>query len=80
MVAKESKVAERESALAYYSEIFPGVVHATELSEVPVWGPTPSVVAPSLAQEYSDAHHPKSQPPASAKGVCTVCFRPTTFR
>jgi ubiquitin carboxyl-terminal hydrolase 36/42 len=80
MAAEEAELAERESVVAYYSELFPGVVHAAELPEAPVWGPAPSVVAPSLAQEDADAQHPLSQPPAGTKGVCAVCFRPTTFR
>jgi ubiquitin carboxyl-terminal hydrolase 36/42 len=80
MAAEESELAERESVLAYYSELFPGVVHAAELPEAPVWGPAPSVVAPSPSQEDAEAQHLQSQPPAGAKGVCAVCFRPTTFR
>jgi ubiquitin carboxyl-terminal hydrolase 36/42 len=78
MAAEESELAERESVLAYYSELFPSVVHAVEVPEAPVWGQTPSVVAPSPAQEDVESQQP--QPPAGAKGVCAVCFRPTTFR
>jgi len=74
LAAEESELAERESALAYYSELFPGVVHAAEVPEAPVWGPAP-VVAPA-----QDDVEPQPQPPAGAKGVCAVCFRPTTFR
>lgn len=73
LAAEESELAERESVLAYYSEMFPAVVHAAEVPEAPVWGPSPVV-----AQE--DAAEPQPQPPAGAKGVCAVCFRPTTFR
>ncbi|RLN04786.1 ubiquitin carboxyl-terminal hydrolase 16-like [Panicum miliaceum] len=76
LAAEESELAERESVLAYYSELFPGVVHAAEVPEAPVWGPTP-VAAP--AQEDVEAQ-PQPQPPAGARGVCAVCFRPTTFR
>ncbi|KAK3123684.1 hypothetical protein QOZ80_8AG0634560 [Eleusine coracana subsp. coracana] len=75
MAAEESELAEREAVLAYYSELFPGVVHAAEVPEAPVWGPTPSEAAPSPAHEELEA-----QVPAGAKGVCAVCFRPTTFR
>ncbi|KAF8654384.1 hypothetical protein HU200_061565 [Digitaria exilis] len=75
LASEESELAERESVLAYYSEMFPAVVHAVEVPEAPVWGPSP-VVAP--AQE--DAAEAQPQPPAGAKGVCAVCFRPTTFR
>ncbi|KAK3121977.1 hypothetical protein QOZ80_8BG0663500 [Eleusine coracana subsp. coracana] len=76
MAAEESELAEREAVLAYYSELFPGVVHAAEVPEAPVWGPTPSAeAAPSPAHEELEA-----QVPAGAKGVCAVCFRPTTFR
>ncbi|GJN03802.1 hypothetical protein PR202_ga21282 [Eleusine coracana subsp. coracana] len=46
-----------------------------EVPEAPVWGPTPSEAAPSPAHEELEA-----QVPAGAKGVCAVCFRPTTFR
>ena len=74
LAAEESELAERESALAYYSELFPGVVHAAEVPEAPVWRPAP-VVAPA-----QDDVEPQPQPPAGAKGVCAVCFRPTTFR
>jgi ubiquitin carboxyl-terminal hydrolase 36/42 len=80
MAAEESELAERESVLAYYSELFPSVVHAVEVPEAPVWGQTPSVVAPSPAQEDVESQQPQAQPPAGAKGVCAVCFRPTTFR
>ena len=76
LAAEESELAERESALAYYSELFPGVVHAAEVPEAPVWRPAP-VVAP--AQDDVEPQ-PQPQPPAGAKGVCAVCFRPTTFR
>jgi len=76
LAAEESELAEREAVRAYYSELFPGVVHAAEVPEAPVWGPTP-VVAP--AQEDVEPQ-PQPQPPAGAKGVCAVCFRPTTFR
>nr|CAB3483273.1 unnamed protein product [Digitaria exilis] len=72
LAAEESELAERESVLAYYSEMFPAVV-----PEAPVWGPSP-VVAP--AQEDAAEAQPQPQPPAGAKGVCAVCFRPTTFR
>ncbi|RCV31529.1 hypothetical protein SETIT_6G185200v2 [Setaria italica] len=75
LAAEESELAERESVLAYYSELFPAVVHAAEVPEAPVWGPPPAAVAP--AQEDVEA---QPQPPAGAKGVCAVCFRPTTFR
>jgi ubiquitin carboxyl-terminal hydrolase 36/42 len=78
MAAEESELAERESVLAYYSELFPSVVHAVEVPEAPAWSQTPSVVAPSPAQEDVESQQP--QPPAGAKGVCAVCFRPTTFR
>lgn len=77
LAAEESELAERESVLAYYSEMFPAVVHAAEVPEAPVWGPSP-VVAP--AHEDAAEAQPQPQPPAGAKGVCAVCFRPTTFR
>jgi ubiquitin carboxyl-terminal hydrolase 36/42 len=73
LAAEESELAERESALAYYSELFPGVVHA---AGAPEWGPPP-VAIPVPAQEEFDA---QPQPSVGAKGVCAVCFRPTTFR
>ncbi|ONM03743.1 Ubiquitin carboxyl-terminal hydrolase 17 [Zea mays] len=73
LAAEESELAERESALAYYSELFPGVVHA---AGAPEWGPPP-VAVPVPAQEEFDA---QPQPSVGAKGVCAVCFRPTTFR
>lgn len=80
MAAEESELAERESVLAYYSELFPGVVHAAEVPEAPVWGPAPVTAAPSPAHEELEAQLPQAQVPAGAKGVCAVCFRPTTFR
>ncbi|KAL6644646.1 hypothetical protein ACP70R_016254 [Stipagrostis hirtigluma subsp. patula] len=85
LAAEESERAERESVLAFYSELFPGVVQAVEVPEAPMWAP-PSVVAsgPGPAQvEVGDvgAHtQPQPQPPGGAKGVCAVCFRPTTYR
>jgi ubiquitin carboxyl-terminal hydrolase 36/42 len=75
LAAEEAELAERESVLAYYSELFPSVVHAAEVPEAPVWGPTP---AAAPAQE--DVEALPQPPPAGAKGVCAVCFRPTTFR
>ncbi|OEL24021.1 Ubiquitin carboxyl-terminal hydrolase 17 [Dichanthelium oligosanthes] len=78
LAAEESELAERESVLAYYSELFPSVVHAAEVPEAPAWGaPPPVVVAP--AREDVEAQ-PQPQLPERAKGVCAVCFRPTTFR
>ncbi|CAO2188605.1 unnamed protein product [Urochloa humidicola] len=77
LAAEESELAERESVLAYYSELFPSVVHAAEVPEAPLWAPTPAVVP---AQEDGVEAQPHTQPPAGAKGVCVVCFRPTTFR
>lgn len=73
LAAEESELAERESVLAYYSELFPGVVHA---AGAPEWGPPP-VAVPVPAQEEFDA---QPQPPVGAKGVCAVCFKQTTFR
>ncbi|CAL5001606.1 unnamed protein product [Urochloa decumbens] len=77
LAAEESELAERESVLAYYSELFPTVVHAAEVPEAPLWAPTPAV---ATAQEEDVEAQPHTQPPAGSKGVCVVCFRPTTFR
>jgi ubiquitin carboxyl-terminal hydrolase 36/42 len=78
LAAEEAALAERESVLAYYSELFPGVVHAAEVPVAPEWGPPPVVAVPGpAAQEEFDA---QPQPPVGAKGVCAVCFKPTTFR
>ncbi|KAL6859084.1 hypothetical protein ACP4OV_018086 [Aristida adscensionis] len=83
LAAEESELAEREAALAYYSELFPGVVQAVEVPEAPMWAaPAPAPVVtpgPEPAQEDVEAQ-PQPQPPAGGKGVCAVCFRPTTFR
>lgn len=84
LAAEEAELAERESVLAYYSELFPGVVHAAEVPVAPEWGPPPVVAVPGpAAQEEFDAQpqpQPQPQPPVGAKGVCAVCFKPTTFR
>ncbi|TVU05509.1 hypothetical protein EJB05_48675 [Eragrostis curvula] len=81
MAAEESELAERESVLAYYSELFPSVVHAAEVPEAPVWGPTPEAAAvQSPGREEVELQQPQGQHPAGYKGVCAVCFRPTTFR
>lgn len=81
LAADESELAERESVLAYYSELFPAVVHAAEVPEAPAWDPptAPVAAAPGPAQEGFDART-QPQPPVGSKGVCAVCFRPTTFR
>ena len=71
LAAEESELAERESVLAYYSELFPGVVHAAEVPEAPMW--TPQAVAPVQEEVVAEA-------PAPVAAVCAVCFRPTTFR
>ena len=67
-----------QPVLAYYSELFPGVVHAAEVPVAPEWGPPPVPVAavpgPAAQEEF------EAQPPVGAKGVCAVCFKPTTFR
>uniref|UniRef100_A0ACD5ZTZ2 Uncharacterized protein n=1 Tax=Avena sativa TaxID=4498 RepID=A0ACD5ZTZ2_AVESA len=76
LAAEESELAERESVLAYYSELFPGVVHAAEVPEAPMWAPQP--VAP--AQREEEVTEAPVPPPAATAGVCAVCFRPTTFR
>ncbi|KAL5223267.1 hypothetical protein ABZP36_027980 [Zizania latifolia] len=76
LAQEESELAERESVLAYYSELFPGVVHAAEMEEESVWSP---VGVPAKAEAEAEAT-PQPQPPTGAKGVCAVCFRPTTFR
>ena len=78
LAAEEAELAERESVLAYYSELFPGVVHAAAVPVAPEWGPPPVAVAavpgPAAQEEF------EAQPPVGAKGVCAVCFKPTTFR
>ncbi|WVZ92464.1 hypothetical protein U9M48_038527 [Paspalum notatum var. saurae] len=83
LAAEEAELAEREAALAYYSELFPGVVQAAEVPEAPPqWGPPPpvAVAAPGPAREEQFEQLTQPQPPVGAKGVCAVCFRPTTFR
>ncbi|XP_062195621.1 ubiquitin carboxyl-terminal hydrolase 17-like [Phragmites australis] len=77
LAAEESELAERESVIAYYSELFPGVVQAAEVPPAPVWALPPVAVAPGPAQEEVEV---QPQPLVGAKGVCAVCFRPTTFR
>ncbi|CAM0911415.1 unnamed protein product [Alopecurus aequalis] len=72
LAAEESELAERESVLAYYSELFPSVVHSPE---APMWTPQP-VVPAHEEKEVVEA----PVPPPPAPGVCAVCFRPTTFR
>ena len=76
LAAEESELAERESVRAYYSELFPTVVHAAEVPEAPMWAPRPVVVP--AHEEVVEA--PAPAPPPAAAGVCAVCFRPTTFR
>jgi ubiquitin carboxyl-terminal hydrolase 36/42 len=79
LAAEESELAEREAVRAYYSELFPGVVHAGEVPEAPMWAPQP--VVPPAYQEEEVAPAPVHPPAAAAAaGVCAVCFRPTTFR
>ncbi|KAG8087385.1 hypothetical protein GUJ93_ZPchr0010g9589 [Zizania palustris] len=79
LAQEESEMAERESVLAYYSELFPGVVHAAGMEAESVW-PSPTVVPTKVEAEEETEFRSQPQPPTSAKGVCAVCFRPTTFR
>lgn len=76
LAAEESELAERESVRAYYAELFPGVVHAAEVPEAPMWTPQP--VAP--AHEEPEVVAETQQQPQPPVGVCAVCFKPTTFR
>lgn len=76
LAAEESELAERESVLAYCSELFPGVLHAADVPEAPMWAPR-EVVSP---QEEEEEVVEAPAPPPAAAGVCAVCFRPTTFR
>ena len=78
LAAEESELAERESVLAYYSEFFPGVVHAGEVPEAPMWTTQP-VVPAQVEEEVVEAPAPVP-PPGAKAGVCAVCFKPTTFR
>uniref|UniRef100_A0A0D3H1D6 ubiquitinyl hydrolase 1 n=1 Tax=Oryza barthii TaxID=65489 RepID=A0A0D3H1D6_9ORYZ len=82
LAQEESEMAEVECARAYYSELFPSVVHATEMVDEAAWGAPPAVVpAQAEAEAEMEARaQPQPQPPVGAKGVCAVCFRPTTFR
>ncbi|VAI75050.1 unnamed protein product [Triticum turgidum subsp. durum] len=76
LAAEESELAERESVLAFCSELFPGVLHAADVPEAPMWAPR-EVVSP---QEEEEEVVEAPAPPQAAAGVCAVCFRPTTFR
>jgi ubiquitin carboxyl-terminal hydrolase 36/42 len=78
LAAEESELAERESVRAFYSELFPGVVHAAEVPLAPLWAPQP--VAPPPPQQQEEVAEAQPPPPAATAGVCVVCFRPTTFR
>uniref|UniRef100_A0A0D9X8Y2 USP domain-containing protein n=1 Tax=Leersia perrieri TaxID=77586 RepID=A0A0D9X8Y2_9ORYZ len=75
-----------ESVRAYYSEFFPGVVHAAEMVDEAAWippPPQPPTVVPAQVEAGIEAEarpQPQPQPAVGVKGVCAVCFRPTTFR
>uniref|UniRef100_A0A0D9X8Y3 ubiquitinyl hydrolase 1 n=1 Tax=Leersia perrieri TaxID=77586 RepID=A0A0D9X8Y3_9ORYZ len=86
LAQEESELAEMESVRAYYSEFFPGVVHAAEMVDEAAWippPPQPPTVVPAQVEAGIEAEarpQPQPQPAVGVKGVCAVCFRPTTFR
>jgi hypothetical protein len=55
---EEAELAEWESVLAYYSELFPVVVHAAEVPEAPVWGPTPASAVGAAGGDVSGRRDP----------------------
>jgi ubiquitin carboxyl-terminal hydrolase 36/42 len=55
---EEVELAERESVLAYYSELFPVVVHAAEVPEAPVWGATPASAVGAAGGDVSGRRDP----------------------